>query len=446
MSVLEQNGYESLVVGGAVRDKLIGLEPKDYDLATSATPDEVENVIADLDGYKYITGPEGEQARRALTSLVLTPDGEVVEITTYRADLGYEDGNRAKPIAIPAKTFEEDASRRDFTINAMGMTKDGFLIDPMNGLEDLQNGIIRTVGNAKDRFNEDPLRIIRAIRFSVRLGFPLDPQAEQAIRENVELVSTLSARRLRDEVGQVLFYPNGFRMLMETGILPVLMPEMRNMKDYHHKLDYHPEDTLYNHYMEAFKKYTTIENRTELGAWALLFHDIAKPQTADWNEEGGYHTFYGHDKKGAQLILDNYNNEVGPFEFSKKELNALAWTTEHHLGKFWDMKKPMKVSQMGNSEHFPLLLQVVKGDMMGLPNSEDLFLDRVAFIQDKTEEINERKAKSGNKPPGFSLRVFDELNIPAGKERGLIMAKIDELVATGQATDYEDALRVLKTS
>ena len=108
-------------------------------------------------------------------------------------------------------------------------------------------------------------------------------------------------------------------MLMETGILPILMPEFRNMKDYHHKLDYHPEDTLYNHYIEAFKKFTTIENRSELGAWALLFHDIAKPQTAEWNEEEGYHTFYGHNKQGAQLVLDNYNNTDGPFEFSKKE-------------------------------------------------------------------------------------------------------------------------------
>ena len=90
------------------------------------------------------------------------------------------------------------------------------------------------------------------------------------------------------------------------------MPEFRNMKDYHHKLDYHPEDTLYNHYIEAFKKYTTIENRSELGAWALLFHDIAKPQTAEWNEEGGYHTFYGHDKQGAKLVLDNYNNDCWP--------------------------------------------------------------------------------------------------------------------------------------
>ena len=447
MSVLEKNGYESLVVGGAVRDILIGLEPKDYDLTTSATPDEVEKVISDLKGYKYITGPEGEQARRALTSLVLTPDGEVVEITTYRADLGYEDGNRAKPIAIPAKTFEEDASRRDFTINAMGMTKEGVLIDPMNGLEDLQNGLIRTVGNAKDRFNEDPLRIIRAIRFSVRLGFPLDPQTEQAIRENVELVSTLSARRLRDEVGQVLYYPNGFRMLMETGILPVLMPEMRNMKDYHHKLDYHPEDTLYNHYIEAFKKYTTIENRTELGAWALLFHDIAKPQTAVWDDEGGYHTFYGHDKQGAQLVLDNYNNTVGPFEFSKKELQAIAWTTDNHLGKFWDMTKPMKVSTMRNDERFPLLVEVVTGDIMGIRRGGDEQLAvRIEEIDTITNKINEQKAKTGNRPPGFAVRVFDELNIPAGKERGQVMAKIEELVATGQATDYEDALRVLKTS
>jgi len=227
--------------------------------------------------------------------------------------------------------------------------------------------------------------------------------------------------------------------------LPTLMPEFGNMKDYHHKLDYHPEDTLYNHYIEAFKKYTTIENRSELGAWALLFHDIAKPQTADWNEEGGFHTFYGHDKQGAKLVLDNYNNEVGPFEFSKKELQSIAWTTDNHLGKFWEMTKPMKVSAMRNNENWPMLVEVVTGDTMGIRRGGDEQLAaRIEQINEITEKVNEQKAKTGNRPQGFAKQVIQELNVK-NQEISIALNEIEELVSTGQVQSYDEALGVLKT-
>ena len=445
--VLENAGYSCLIVGGAVRDVLLGLEPKDFDLATDATPDEIKEVIDSipLDGYRYVLGPQAEKSLVNLTSLVTVPnEKEAIEITTFRKELGYA-GDRTKGEFIPAKTFEEDAQRRDLTINAMGMTKDGILIDPMNGREDLENKVIRAVGDPNQRFVEDPLRMIRAIRFSTKYGMPIDPATYQGIIDNVDLIPTLSPPRLRQEIGKVLVEPNGFQMLMVTGILPILMPEFRNMQDYHHKLDYHPEDTLYNHYIEAFKKYTTIENRSELGAWALLFHDIAKPQTADWNEEGGYHTFYGHDKQGAQLVLDNYNNEVGPFEFSKKELQEIAWTTDHHLGKFWDMKKPMKVSAMRNDERFPRLVEVVTGDTMGIRRGGDAELQRrLKEINEITNKVNEQKAKTGNRPKDFARKVIQALNVK-GQEISMALTEIEEMVSTGQVQSYDEALEVLKT-
>ena len=445
MKEMEKSGYICLVVGGAVRDVLLGLEPKDYDLATNATPHEVKEVVDGLKGYRYVLGPQAEKSILNLTSLVTIPnEKEAIEITTFRKELGYA-GDRTKGEFIPAKTFEEDAERRDLTINSMGMTQEGILIDPMNGKEDLENKVIRAVGDPTQRFVEDPLRMIRAIRFSTKYGMPIDPVTYQAILDNVDLIPTLSSPRLRQEIGQVLVEPNGFQMLMETGILPILMPEFRNMKDYHHKLDYHPEDTLYNHYIEAFKKFTTIENRTELGAWALLFHDIAKPQTAEWNEEGGYHTFYGHDKQGAQLVLDNYNNTNGPFEFSKKELQAIAWTTDNHLGKFWDMKKPMKVSAMRNDERFPLLVEVVTGDTMGIRRGGDEQLAaRIEQINEITDKVNEQKAKTGNRPPGFAPKVIKELGVQ-GKGISEALNEIEDMVSTGQASSYDEALEVLKT-
>jgi len=445
MREFTNRGYSILVVGGAVRDLLLGLEPKDYDLATDATPDEVEAVVDEIKGYRYVLGPQAEKSRLNLTSLVTVPnEKEAVEITTFREELGYA-GDRTKGEFIPAKTFTEDSSRRDLTINAMGMTVDGIVIDPQDGLEDLRNGVIRAVGDPTQRFVEDPLRMIRAIRFSVRFGLPIETETYEAIVSNADLVSTLSGRRLRDEIGKVIVEPNGYQMLMATNILPILMPEFRNMQDFHHKLDYHPEGSLYNHYIEAFKKYTTIPNRTELGAWALLFHDIAKPQTADWNEEGGYHTFYGHDKQGAKLVLDNYNNEKGPFEFSKKELQAIAWATDHHLGKFWEMKKPMKVSTMRNNENFPLLVEVVTGDTMGIRRGgDDELQNRLKEINEITNKVNEQKAKTGNRPKDFARKVIQQLNVQ-GKEISIALAEIEEMVSTGQVESYDEALEVLKT-
>ena len=440
MDAFEHAGYEILLVGGVVRDTLLGHLPSDYDFSTNATPDEVAEVVDSMSDYKYIRGAEGAQAKRALTSLVLSPSGEVFEITTYRAELGYEDGNRALPIAVPAETFAEDASRRDITINSMGMDKSGEIHDPMNGLKDLEQGIIRAVGNPEDRFTEDPLRMIRAIRYSVRFGFPMDEATEQAIIDNVDLVNTLSSKRLRTEVGKVLYYPNGFRRLMETGILPTLMPEFREIEQYEHQRDYHPEGNLYNHYVAAFDTFTQQPARTEIGAWGLLFHDIAKPATAEWT--GEYHTFKGHDSRGRDLILNQYNNNAGPFEFSKKELQALAWTTEHHLNKFWDMKKPTKVAEMANSPHYPLLLEVIYGDSMG--GHDEKLAKRLQFIEETKNEVNARKALVGARPEGFALRVFEELDIPKGRERGIVMAEIERLVSTGEASDYEQALEQLK--
>ncbi len=445
MKAFEDNGYQILVVGGAVRDLILGLEPKDYDLATNAKPDEVKEVVDGVKGYRYVLGPQAEKSVLNLTSLVTIPnEKEAIEITTFRKELGYA-GGRTKGVFEPADTFDEDAERRDLTINAMGMTADGKVIDPQGGLEDLQNGVIRAVGDPTQRFVEDPLRMIRAIRFSVRFGLPIDKETYQAIVSNADLVSTLSGRRLRDEIGKVLVEPNGYQLLMETGILPVLMPEFRNMEQYQHKLDYHPEGSLYNHYIEAFKEFTKIPNRTELGAWALLFHDIAKPQTAEWNEEGGYHTFYGHDKQGAQLVLENYNNQDGPFEFSKKELQAIAWTTDHHLGKFWEMKKPMKVSAMRNNESFPLLVQVITGDTMGIRRGgQDQLQARLKEINEITDKVNAQKAKTGNRPKDFARKVIQQLNVQ-GKEISETLAEIEEMVSTGQVASYDEALEVLKT-
>tara|TARA_R110000824_G_scaffold31661_2_gene102737 strand:+ start:263 stop:1729 length:1467 start_codon:yes stop_codon:yes gene_type:complete len=440
MDTFESQGYEVLIVGGAVRDALLGETPKDYDLATDAMPEDVENIIRPLKGFEYVNTPKGNIARGALTSLVLAPDGELIEITTYRAELGYEDGNRAKPIAIPAKSFIEDAQRRDFTINAIAMDKYGKIIDPMNGLADLKKGIIRAVGNPTERFTEDPLRMIRAIRFATRLNFQLENHTSRAILDNVSRTTLLSNQRLREEIGKVLTQPDGFKMLMEYNIIPTLMPEMVDLKQYMHSLEYHPEGSLYNHYIKAFETFNENPNRTEMGAWALLFHDIAKPATAKWN--GSFHTFLRHDVIGEKIILENYNYQNSPFQFTKKELNAMAWVTKNHLSPFWNMTKKSKVAKLANDVNFSLLVEVAKADSMDL-NSE-LFQSRLEYFDEVKEEIQSRKSKAGSKPKDFAMRVFKELNIPPSIERNNIMLQIDEMISSGEAHSHDNALDILK--
>ena len=159
----------------------------------------------------------------------------------------------------------------------------------------------------------------------------------------------------------------------------------------------------------------------------------------------GYHTFYGHDKQGGLLVLENYNNQNGPFEFSKKELQSIAWTTDNHLGKFWEMKKPTKVAKMRNDDNYPLLVEVVTGDTMGIRRGGDEALAaRLIEIDEITNKINEQKAKTGNRPKDFARKVIQELNVK-NQEISIALNQIEELVSTGQVSSYDEALEVLKT-
>lgn len=145
------------------------------------------------------------------------------------------------------------------------------------------------------------------------------------------------------------------------------------------------------------------------------------------------------------MILENYNNESGPFEFSKKELQAIAWVAEHHLGKFWEAKKPMKVSAMRNNENFPLLVQVIGGDTMGIRRGgNDQLQARLKEINEITDKVNAQKAKTGNRPKDFARKVIQQLNVQ-GKDISIALDEIEEMVSTGQVASYDDALEVLKT-
>ncbi len=476
MTALEDAGYPTYIVGGAVRDTIMGRPIKDLDIATKATPAQVEEVVKSLEDYQYISGGEAAVSIANLISLVNFPnhkkgDPHDVEIATFRKDVGFErdeDGNkdRTKPILAAAERLEDDLKRRDFTINAIAMDKDFEIIDFLNGRADIDAGIVRAVGKPSLRFSEDPVRMLRALRFSTRYGFQLDSATRQAIIDNIEWVERISPPRLRDEMGKVLMQKGGFQELYEIGMLPLLFPELRAIKSLEHNPTYHPEGSVYGHYCAIFDRlgdavnnsppaptpiyFPRFGNRTAGGgasdilAWALLFHDIGKKATAEASTKGDWFSFHAHESVGATLFKDNYGSKAAHsiLEFSRKESEAITWVTLFHLGKFWDSKKFKKVAAMVTDPDFDLLCSVAYFDS-SMRIKGEWFDERMEYLREIQEKVESRTAESPM-PQGFGMVVSETLEIPPGPELGAKVEEIRQIVLSGHAKGWNEALKLIR--
>ena len=283
---LQEAGYEAWIVGGCVRDFLLGRTPTDYDLTTSALPKETEAVFA---GEKLIeTG-----LQHGTVTVVL--DGVPLEITTYRVDGGYTDARHPDGVTF-TRSLREDAARRDFTINAMAYAPGAGLQDFFGGQEDLSAGVIRAVGDPDRRFQEDALRILRAIRFASVLGFELDPGTDAAARRNAHLLTKISVERVFVELGKLLCGPGAGKILLAyPDILGVVFPELTPMVGF----EQHNVHHCYVVYTRTAVAVDHVPPELKLRL-AMLFHDIGKPATFSMGEDGQGH-FYGHPKVSAAL-------------------------------------------------------------------------------------------------------------------------------------------------
>lgn len=290
---LNEKGYEAYIVGGAVRDYLLGKEPHDYDITTNARPDEVKAVF----GYTIDTGLK----HGTVTALI---GGGGFEITTYRVDGKYSDGRHPDTIKY-ADTLKEDLSRRDLTINAMAMDIDGNIIDPFNGLDDLRHGIIRCVGDPDERFKEDALRMLRAIRFEGQLGFNLNKATKEAIERNCFDLIEISDERIREEFTKMLLsdHPKkAFIDVYETGMAGYIFPEFERIMECEHESPYHYA-SVGIHTLDAVEMTEKDSNLR----WSALLHDIGKPVTKTYNVKKGYYNYLGHaeqSRKDAGLVLE----------------------------------------------------------------------------------------------------------------------------------------------
>lgn len=308
---LNAAGYEAWAVGGCVRDSVLGKEPHDWDMTTSALPEETMAVFA---GYPVI-----ETGLKHGTVTVLV-DGEPLEITTYRVDGSYSDGRRPDSVSF-TRSLEADMARRDFTINAMAAHPEKGIVDCFGGLDDLQNGIIRCVGDPDRRFSEDALRILRAMRFSAVLGFPIEEKTADAlvrIRENLRHVAM---ERIFSELKRMLCGKDAGRILRQfPQVLWVFLPELEPM----HGFEQHNPNHLYDVWEHTVRSVEAAP-ADEVLRLAMLLHDIGKPACFTQDEKGVGH-FYGHPMKSCDLADDI----LGRLRVDNDTRERVLTLVEHH--------------------------------------------------------------------------------------------------------------------
>jgi poly(A) polymerase len=284
---LRGSGHESYLAGGCVRDMLLNKEPQDYDITTSAKPEEIAKIFPD-------TIPVGAQFGVILVML----DGAPFEVASFRHDGPYLDGRH--PSHVRYGSLRDDVLRRDFTINGMVYDPmDGRVIDLVDGQKDLGERAIRAIGDPHTRFEEDRLRMIRAVRFAASLQFAVEEKTLAAIRELASTVTLVSWERIGEEITRILTEGGarrGFELLDDTGLLSVLLPEVAAMKGVEQSRDYHPEGDVFTHTLLLLGQ---LEAPTETLAYGCLLHDVAKPVCV--RKEGERITFYGHMERGAEM-------------------------------------------------------------------------------------------------------------------------------------------------
>ena len=356
---LNENGYSAYLVGGCVRDLLIGKSPKDWDFTTDATPEQIEKCFENT----FMNNPYG-------TVTIVNQDEEEslqgVEITPYRSEGKYLDGRRPESVLF-VKTLEEDLSRRDFTINAIAIDpKDLSIKDPFGGLSDMSKSKIVTVGDPEKRFNEDYLRMLRAVRLSCVLNFSIEEKTKKAIQKNAEKIKNISLERIRDEIIKICNSDkpsNGFLKLKETGLLAHILPEIDASfgidQNGSHKYD------VFTHLLYALD-YTAEKNLSMELRLAALLHDIGKPKTRYFSKTKNDYTFYSHEVVGAKIsqkILER-------LKFSRQFIDKVTLFVRWHM--FFSDTEQITLSAVRRmiarvgKENIQDLLELRVADRMGM--------------------------------------------------------------------------------
>ena len=329
---LRERGHQAYLVGGCVRDLLLGREPADYDVATDATPQEVMRIfpetyaVGEQFGVVLVPSSDGDAETCRDVTCYVSAKANVVEVATFRSDVGYSDGRHPDEVRF-SKDPREDVQRRDFTIN-------GLLLDPVTnevldfvgGRKDLENGIIRTIGDPERRFAEDKLRMLRAVRFAARFDYVIDPETFQAIRKLASQIGQVSQERVRDELSKMLTEGRArqaFLLLDETGLLREVLPEIEAMKGVEQPPQFHPEGDVFVHTLLLLEKLPHPCPITL--AWGALLHDVGKPPT--FRVAPDRIRFDGHVDVGGKMAEEICNR----LRFSNDDTRQILALVDNHM-------------------------------------------------------------------------------------------------------------------
>ena len=444
---LNKHGYEAYIVGGCVRDSLLGKQPNDWDITTSAKPEEVKAIF-----HRTIDTGIQHGTVTVLVDREILDDGRgspashtdyAFEVTTYRVDGVYTDPRRPESVCFTA-SLEEDLKRRDFTINAMAYNPEQGVIDIFGGQEDLEKGIIRCVGEASERFDEDALRILRAVRFAAQLDFVIENQTREAMRDQAKFLKDISAERICTELTKMIVskHPERLEEAYELGLTNIFLPEFDRMMQTPQNNPYHLYD-VGRHTLQVMRAVSA----TPVLRYAALLHDVGKPECKTTDETGVDH-FYGHQELSAKMA----RTILRRLKLDNDTINQVCRLVRNHdyglSGGGPGMKSFRRfVAQLG-AEHFADFLEIRKGDMAG-QSAYHLEQRRqvIAHMEAMYAEIIEQKQCLKLSELEISGKDLIAIGVKPGPDMGRILkALLDRVLEEPELNTREQLLAIVKES
>lgn len=423
INLLQSAGFEAYAVGGCVRDSLLGKTPNDWDITTSAKPEDMKSVFADF--HCIDTG-----IKHGTVTVVI--DGEPLEITTFRLDGEYEDNRHPKSVTFTSN-LGADLGRRDFTVNAMAYSKMTGTVDLFGGQNDLKNGIIRCVGDPNRRFNEDALRILRALRFASALDFEIEEKTAQSLLKNRALLGNISEERIAKELLKLVCGKGAKRIL--TDFAPVLfeiLPELQPMYKNSHDNPHHCYD-IYEHTLIAVE---SIDPEPTL-RFAMLLHDCGKPAVKKFDENGVAH-FYGHQRISAEISAQI----LARLKVSNKFRDEILFLVSNH--DRWELyenteKMPRYLSKFG-LDGVLNLLKVMRADVLAQSPEYRYRLDQIADAEEIAKNLAAQKPCLSLSELQINGRTLMDIGIPQGRKLGAVLAQLLDEVIDGVTKNTQEAL------
>lgn len=423
INLLQSAGFEAYAVGGCVRDSLLGKTPNDWDITTSAKPEDMKSVFVNFrcidTGIKHGT-------------VTVVIDGEPLEITTFRLDGEYEDNRHPKSVTFTSD-LGADLGRRDFTVNAMAYSKMTGTVDLFDGQNDLKNGIIRCVGDPDRRFNEDALRILRALRFASALDFEIEEKTAQCLLKNRALLGNISEERIAKELLKLVCGKGAKRIL--TDFAPVLfeiLPELQPMYKNSHDNPHHCYD-IYEHTLIAVE---SIDPEPTL-RFAMLLHDCGKPAVKKFDENGVAH-FYGHQRISAEISAQI----LARLKVSNKFRDEILFLVSNH--DRWELyenteKMPRYLSKFG-LDGVLNLLKVMRADVLAQSPEYRYRLDQIADAEETAKNLAAQKPCLSLSELQINGRTLMDIGIPQGRKLGAVLAQLLDEVIDGVTKNTQEAL------